>query len=114
MQRWRHFTDEEATGLIPDLMYKLDRARDLFGEPIVITSGLRTVEQNDCADGVKDSAHVTGMAADLRCSDPEAQKRLAWALGASGLFRIGVYDKHIHCDVDRSKPLPAYWTGISH
>lgn len=114
MSKWVYFTDEEATGLADVLMMKLDRARELFGAPIVITSGLRSVEDNEAAGGVQDSAHEKGLAVDIRCADAELQKRIAWALGSAGFRRIGVYTKHVHVDCDETKPTPAYWTGISH
>jgi zinc D-Ala-D-Ala carboxypeptidase len=111
--KWKHFTDEESFGLKDDLMHRLDRARDLFGFPLVITSGYRDPAHNQSAGGVQDSAHTTGQAVDLRCADSEMQKRLCWALGAAGFHRIGVYSRHVHVDVDASKPMPAYWTGES-
>lgn len=113
MSKWKHFTEEEVKGLQDDVVYKLDRARDFFGAPIIITSGFRPPEHNDSVGGVKDSAHTTGQAVDLRCADSELQKKLAWALGAAGFFRIGIYDRHVHVDTDYNKPVPAYWTGTS-
>lgn len=114
MGRFKYFLEEEVVGLKDDLVFRLDRARDLFGAAIIITSGYRDPEHNDNIGGVKDSAHSSGLAVDIRCPDKEMQTKLAWALGAAGFRRIGVYNRHIHCDVDSSKPIPAYWTGVSH
>jgi zinc D-Ala-D-Ala carboxypeptidase len=114
MSKWVHFTDEEAKGLVDDLMFKLERARTLFDAPLIITSGYRDPKQNESVGGVKDSAHEKGLAVDLRCADSELQKKLCWALGVAGFQRIGVYDRHVHVDVDGEKPKPAYWTGESH
>lgn len=97
-----------------DLCFKLDRARELFDGPIIITSGYRDPKENEQAGGVKDSAHETGKAVDIRCADQEMQKKLIWALCLAGFKRIGAYDKHIHCDTDDSKPSPAFWMGESH
>lgn len=115
MGTYKWFTDEEVAGLMPDICFKLDRARELFGAAIIITSGYRDPEHNESAGGVKDSAHTTGMAVDIRCNDSELQKKLIWALCCAGFRRIGVYDRHIHADVrkdDGVSPM-AFWTGES-
>lgn len=114
MNQWKYFDEVESFGLTADLMYKLDRARGLFGGPIVITSGYRDPLKNKEVGGVHDSAHEKGMAVDIRCADIEMQKRLIWALCVAGFHRIGAYDKHVHADTDGSKPSPAFWCGESH
>ncbi len=114
MSKYKFFTDDEIKGLIPDLCYKLVRARELFGAPIIITSGFRDPSSNQTAGGVKDSAHETGKAIDIRCADIDMQKRLIWALVIAGFRRIGAYDRHVHADVDDSKPTPSFWSGVSH
>lgn len=112
---WKYFTEEESFNLVDDLMYKLDRARELYGHAIVITSGFRDPAENALVGGVSESAHTTGHAADVRVPlDREMRERLIWAMGRAGFSRIGIYDAHIHVDVDRSKPSPACWSGISH
>lgn len=113
MSFYKHFSDKESLGLTKDLMFKLERAREFFGHPIIITSGYRDPEKNESAGGVKDSAHTTGQAVDIRCHDAELKYKLAWALGCAGFRRIGVYDKHIHVDTDSAKPSPSFWTGKS-
>ena len=111
MSFYRYFSDKESLGLCKDLMYKLDRAREFFGHPLIITSGYRSPERNEDAGGVKNSSHTTGQAVDLRCADVEMQKKLCWALGAAGFRRIGVYSGHVHADVDMDRPNPAFWFG---
>ena len=110
----KYFTPEEIKGLFPDVVFKLDRARELFNAPIIITSGYRDPALNDKAGGVKDSAHTKGLAVDIRCADIDMQKRLIWALCIAGFRRIGAYDKHVHADVSTDLPTPSFWTGISH
>jgi len=106
---WKYFSNEEAKGLVPDLMYKLDRARGLYGFPFIITSGFRTPEENQRVHGVPNSAHLKGMAADIRMSqDPLFRMKMAWALGKGGFVRVFVYTRHAHVDVDYSKPHPAF------
>lgn len=109
---WKYFKAREVAGLVDDLVSKLDRAREFYGNPIVITSGFRTAGQNDAANGVRNSSHLMGLAADIAGpTDASERERLAWALGAAGFRRIGTYRvrKHFHVDIDPAKPTPAFW-----
>lgn len=113
MPKWKYFTDEEVKGLVDDVVYKLDRARELFGSPLIITSGFRDPQQNGNVGGVQDSSHTRGLGVDIRCNDSELQKKLIWALCVAGFKRVGQYDRHVHVDSDVTKPTPAYWVGES-
>lgn len=44
----------------------LDEIRELYGAPIVVTSAYRDVQVNMAVDGVKNSLHRLGRAADIR------------------------------------------------
>lgn len=112
MGKWQHFTDDEVKGLLADVVFKLDRARDLFGAPIVITCGYRTPEHNAEIGGVKDSAHTKGMAVDIKApADPFMREKLAWAFGAAGFRRVESAPKHFHVDIDSDKPTPCFFEG---
>lgn len=50
----------------------LDPVREMYGKPIVVTSGFRTPFLNRLVCGVSTSQHMQGLAADLRCDDPKA------------------------------------------
>jgi uncharacterized protein YcbK (DUF882 family) len=110
----KYFSDDEVKGLDSKLVEMLDKAREAAGVPIIITSGWRSPESNEAAGGVKDSAHTTGKAVDVRAPNDEYGKQVAFGLGQAGFQRAGFYTKHIHVDVDDSKPTPARWTGESH
>jgi zinc D-Ala-D-Ala carboxypeptidase len=93
----------------------VDVARGLCGFPIVITSGRRTPEQNAAAGGVPDSSHVRGLAVDIQAPVGKSEReKLIWALGRVGFRRVGLYDRHAHCDIDESKAQDVVWFGISH
>jgi len=110
--KWKYFSDEEVKGLNTDLIYKLDRAREYYGLPIVITSGLRTPEENNKIGGVENSSHLFGLGVDIKASDdPYLRERLSWALGRAGFERVGVYEKHFHADTSIDKPRPAFFKG---
>lgn len=114
MARWRYFTEAEVEGLQPEFVDRLDNARLFSGVPYIITSGLRTAEQNQKADGVSDSSHLRGLAVDLSAPDSRTRFLMVHGLLAAGFRRIGIYDKHIHADVDETLDQDVAWVGISH
>lgn len=65
----------------------LDPLRELYGKPIVVTSGYRSVKLNRAVGGAARSQHCKGEAADIRCvSDSRAEnKRLFELIKTSGL-----------------------------
>jgi zinc D-Ala-D-Ala carboxypeptidase len=115
MARTRYFTDQELTGMVDDICFKLDRAREFFGNPIILTCGYRSPEHNAEIGGVPDSAHTKGMAADVQApADPFMRAKLAWAMGAAGFVRLEICDRHYHVDVDLTKPNPDCFEGDDH
>lgn len=110
----RHFSDQEIKGLSEKLVGMLDSAREFAGVPIILTSGFRDPEKNTSVGGVSDSSHVKGLAADIRAPNDEYGKRVAFGLGRAGFERAGIYDRHIHVDIDSEKQTPAVWQGKSH
>lgn len=98
----------------PVLLSMLDRARNALGEPIFITSSYRSVLRNVVCGGVYDSSHTRGNAVDIRCSNGVYRFRLINALLEAGFTRIGVYEYHIHVDVESAchgKSTPNLWVG---
>lgn len=110
----KFFSDRETEHLSSDLVEKLDKAREYCNFPMIITSGYRSPEDNEKLGSAPSSAHIKGLAADIRrpTGDDEAIQ-LAWALGLAGFQRMEVCDKHIHVDIDPSKPCPLTWKGLS-
>lgn len=111
---WKHFSDDEVAGLSPKLVEKLDAARGFAHVPFIITSGLRERDENSAAGGVGNSSHLRGLAVDLRCDGSRSRFRMVSALILAGFKRIGVYDRHLHVDVDENLPQDVMWTGESH
>lgn len=114
MNKWKYFTDEEVEGLVDDLPAKLDQARHYANTPFILTSTVRSAEDNERALGVEASAHLSGKAVDIRVTDSEARFNIVRGLIMAGFTRIGVYNAHVHADIDESKPQQVLWIGISH
>lgn len=47
----------------------LDPAREVYGNPVTVTSGYRCPELNSALSGSKTSQHMSGLAADLVCDN---------------------------------------------
>ena len=102
MATW--FTDDEVRGLQPQLVEMLDEARGAAGVPFVITSGLRTPAENVACGGAPDSAHLRGLAVDLRAEDSHVRSSVVRALYRAGFRRLELCPRHVHADVDPSLP----------
>lgn len=121
VSNYKYFSDEELKGLDKELCAMLDLARDRAGVPFIITSGLRTPEQNSNLNGaVSDSAHLSGLAVDLALSGSDhILNRILYGLFQAGFDRIGLYfsvegkslvPHHLHCDIDKTKPTQVTWS----
>ena len=87
----------------------LQPLRDRLNRPIRISSGYRCGALNRAVGGVKDSAHLTGNAADIDYTTQAEAIELVESLIAIGAKRIGLHKSFIHVDIDTSKPSPAIW-----
>lgn len=100
----KYFSSEEVEGLNPALVEKLDLARDVAGVPFVLTSTFRQGDRR---------SHGRGFAVDIRANMSRARFRIVLGLIQAGFRRIGVYDKHVHADIDPELPKDVMWVGES-
>ena len=54
----------------------LDPLRELYGNPIVVSSGFRSLDLNRAVGGAKNSQHMKGEAADIYTGTKEGNKKL--------------------------------------
>ena len=101
------FTDEEVEGLNPRLIEMLDDARQKARVPFIITSGKRV-----SAPG-KPKSHDRGNAVDLACDTSYRRMHIVSGALVAGFRRIGVYDRHVHLDIDEKSPFDVMWWGVS-
>lgn len=111
----RHFNPSEFTckcgcglnNISDELVNMLDNARELAGVPFMVTSGCRCEKHNKASKGKPDSAHLTGLAADI-AAPVEKRHTILAALINVGFLRIGISfdNSFIHVDIDKSKPTP--------
>lgn len=106
----KYFAPNEVVGLDTTLCQMLDSARDRAGIPFIITSGLRTPAQNAMLpNAVQDSAHLTGNAVDLFCVNSSNRYLMVLSLLMARFNRIGIYEKHVHCDNSPTLPPEVLW-----
>jgi len=105
----KYFSPEETYKLDEKLVEMLDAARAAAGVPFVITEGYASGGSH-----VSNTAHQRGLAVDLRCWNSSSRNKMLRALLGAGFRRIGLYDKHIHVDIDETLPQDVIWIGLSH
>jgi len=106
---YKYFTEKEVEGLKSELVVLLDKAREMAGIPFVLNSTVRNVEENSSVGGVPDSAHIYGMAVDIRVRNSVERFAIVNALLKAGFKRVGVGKTFVHCDIDQSKPQNVIW-----
>jgi zinc D-Ala-D-Ala carboxypeptidase len=92
----------------------LDEAREFAGIPFKINSGFRSKEHNESLrargfKAVKNSAHLKGLAADIRTKTSAERFKVVDALLYVGMTRIGIGKGFVHCDIDKTKTPELIW-----
>lgn len=105
----------DLTKMDEELKTKLERFATYLGgaDRITITSHFRTPLQNVKCGGSPTSSHLSGRAVDIAVSSGTMRYKMVQAALHVGFKRIGVYDRHLHLDVDYNKPNPVIWLGNS-
>lgn len=93
-----------------EVVQALDIARDIYGYPMVISSGFRSVEHNRAVGGSPKSSHLLGWAADIAVSNSRRRFLLVEALLDAGFHRLGISEEFIHVDLDPNKTPNCIWT----
>ena len=68
---------------IAETASKLQQIRDVFGQPIKVNSGYRTLAVNKAIGGAKASAHMKGLAADVTARKKSDNRRLLTIISES-------------------------------
>lgn len=89
----------------------LDAIREEAGIPFHINSGYRTQEHNRSpqVNGGPNSAHLRGMAADIRATTGRQKALIVMAAARHGIKRMGIGRSFIHLDCDSTLPNPTIW-----
>lgn len=92
----------------------LDECRHRAGIPFIVTSGFRTDNYNEQLkrEGYpvsENSAHLIGVAADIKCLTSSDRFKIVGAAIAVGIERIGIGTNFIHLDTAEDKGGPFIW-----
>jgi hypothetical protein len=91
--------DPKMVGLSNTLMQMLDDAREIAGIPFIITSGIRTQEENAELDMPNSKGHLDGFDVDILCLDSIQAFLIVLGAYKAGFKRIGHGTRHIHLDI---------------
>lgn len=84
------------------LVKLLDEAREYFGVPVHIVSGLRCATWNSIQGGVANSQHMYGEAADIRADGVTADELFAYLQGRPGVrYTYRINTTNVHVDVPK-------------
>lgn len=92
------------------LVLSLDRMREMYGRPLIVTSGLRCASWNAAQGGVPGSEHMTGEGADLACPDSRSRWSMLDAARHAGFARIGIGKTFLHVGVSSTALQNVVWT----
>lgn len=110
------FEEEGCDVRIDPFLPKLCQAiRTALGQPVYVTSGVRSPEHNERVGGQPNSSHLRGLAVDI--SDNDRGKPISsrfrhvvlQTLLQLSVGRIGLADTFIHFDVDKEKAQDVIW-----
>jgi hypothetical protein len=103
----KHFKPSEFSSpekMSRKLLTRLELLRTHVGFPIKVTSSYR-------ADST--TSHGRGTGVDLRCVGSAERFAILTSAVRLGFRRIGIYDKHVHLDVDELSDQDVVWWGKS-
>ena len=90
-------------------MNKLQLLRDHCGFPFYLNSARRCKYWNDKSGGYPTSAHLDGLATDIRVTDKALLRVILKHAIDMGFEGIGVADDFIHLDSKKRKNGKAFW-----
>jgi uncharacterized protein YcbK (DUF882 family) len=90
-------------------LLRLDNARKIAELPFIINSGCRCIDHNKNINGVVNSSHLYGIAADIKTKNNIERYKIVQSLIDVGFFRIGIANNFIHVDEDLSKSKYTMW-----
>ena len=115
----KYFSEKEFNRCTPscslqdmnqEFMNKLDQLRELSGIPLVINSAFRSVQYEKSKGRNGTSAHVLGVAIDIRCNDSQNRFKVLEGALKLGFKRIGVANSFIHVDISKKHAQNVIWT----
>ena len=99
-------TSDKIKHNIFQLAQELDKVREEWGKPIIVTSWYRPPEINAAVGGVSNSQHIHGLAADIRPKTGNIYQFQEWldnGLWKNKALGYGAARGFVHCDLRNSR-----------
>lgn len=81
-----------------DFLFRLDRLRETLARPLRVTSGWRCRKHNAAVGGKRNSAHLLGIACDIRVASSGKRFQIIDICKALEINRFGMGSNYIHLD----------------
>ncbi len=111
-----HFKDEELrcpccglNNVKIELLSILEKARIIYGKPLIINSASRCPKYNQQISGIPGGAHITGEAVDIACHFSQDRFKLIQTFFGLGINRLGIAKSFLHIDISDSLPQTVFW-----
>lgn len=93
-----------------ELLNILDSIRNCIGKPVILNSVCRCPNHNKKEGGKSTSAHLAGLAVDIKCTSSRMRYGLLKiVISMDEIKRIGIAKSFIHIDIDSTKPRNVVW-----
>lgn len=96
-------------GMDKQFLAMLKKAERYAGFTFTYNSAFRTKTHNKSVGGVADSAHIHGLAVDIKVNSIKQRDIVVEAARKAGFKRIGIANSFVHLDNDLTKPLYVAW-----
>lgn len=95
----------------PRLKFIINSIERELGEELYSESCYRCPKHNAKKGGKENSAHIKGLAVDIRCENSNFRWKLVNKLCSLGIKRFGISfkGKYIHIDIDNTLPQMVIW-----
>lgn len=106
-------TCEHALGVYisPHMQALVSKMEKMLSHGMIITSGVRCEKCNASVGGARNSAHLRGLAVDIKAQTGLEKYEIVATAITLGVRRIGIYEDHVHIDIDDSLLQNMMWIG---
>lgn len=116
---WKYFKYEDfacpccgKNNTLPELINKLDKARELANLPFIIKLGYiceNYAKRMNTFIDLKLKGHLEGKACKILCIDNFSRFIIISALIQAGFKQIGISEKFIHCEISNDRIPKSFW-----
>lgn len=98
------FCDGYPAHIRREVVELADGAREHFGKPAIVVSGLRCEQHNTNVGGVENSQHIYGEAVDLRIQGVSSEDLLAYIRTQPGVrYAYAINNTNVHFDIPKGR-----------